>query len=61
MGRIVVDAQLVTDALSLTDAMKGDPRAWRISDVVMKVVAGRPSRHWTLFIAISQTAGPGLL
>ena len=54
--RVVVDAELVADTVLLADAMQRDPRARRVGDVVVPVVAGRPSRHRALLDAIGESA-----
>ena len=38
--RVVVDAELVADAVALADPVQGDPRRRRVADVVVEVVAG---------------------
>ena len=54
--RVVVDAELIADAVLVTDAVQRDPRAGRVRDVVVPGVVGRPSRHRTLLDAIDQPA-----
>ena len=59
--RVVVDAQLIADAVAFADAVQGDPRAGRVGDVVVKVVARRPAGHRALLNAVGQAARLRLL
>ena len=54
--RVVVNAELIADAVLLADAMQRDPGARRVGDVVVPVVAGRPPRHRALLDAIGESA-----
>src|SRR4029078_149733 len=54
--RVVVDAELVADAVGFGDLLQRDPHPWRIRDVVVEVVAGRPSGHGTLLHPILEVA-----
>ena len=54
--RVVVDAELIADAVPLADAVQRDPGARRVGDVVVPVVAGRPAGHRTLLDAIDEPA-----
>ncbi len=58
--RIVVDAELVADAVLLGDAVQRDPGARRVGDVVVPVVAGGPAGHRALLDAIGQRRAPWL-
>src|SRR5215204_5039780 len=53
---VVVDAELIGDAVLLADTVQRDPRAWRVGDVVVPVVADGPARHRTLLNAIGESA-----
>src|SRR5690242_3967796 len=55
MRRVVVDAELSTDTVTLTDTVQGNPWPGRISDVVVPAVTRRPSWHGTLLNPIHQT------
>src|SRR5262245_22220201 len=46
-----MNAELVSDTMLFADAVQRYPRAGGVADVVMEVVAGRPSGHGTLFDA----------
>ena len=59
--RVVVDAELVADAVALADLVERDPHPGRVADVVVEVVARRPAGHRALLDPILQTAGLGLL
>ena len=48
MGGVVVDTKLIADAMTLADAMKGDPSAGCVADVVVEGVVERPPRHGAL-------------
>ena len=61
MRRIVVDAELIADAVLLADPVQRDPRAGRVGDVVVPVVARGPAGHRALLDAIRQPACLGLL
>ena len=61
MRRIVVDAELVADAVLLADPVQRDPGARRVGDVVVPVVARRPAGHRALLDAVGQAARLGLL
>src|SRR5262249_24911846 len=54
--RIVVDAELVTDAMLLADPVEDNPGSRRVGDVVVPVVADGPSGHRTLLDAVNQAA-----
>src|SRR6187549_1202828 len=56
VGRVVMDAELVADAMLLADAVERDPCPGCVANVVVEVVTGRPSGHGTLLDAESQTA-----
>src|SRR5213593_3455598 len=51
MRRIVVDAELIADAMLLTDPVQRDPGARSVGDVVVPVVARGPAGHRTLLDA----------
>src|SRR5215471_881371 len=55
MRRIVVNAELTANSRPFADAVQGNPGAWSIGDVVVKVIAGDPSGHRTLFHSESQS------
>src|SRR5262245_47236682 len=61
MRRIVVNTKLIADAMLFTDAVQCDPGTGCIADVVMEIVARRPSGHGALFYAESEAAFFGLL
>ena len=52
---VVVDAELVPDAVPLTDAVERDPGTRGIGDVVVPRVADGPSRHRTLLDAVGES------
>src|SRR5437764_2608295 len=52
---VIVDAELVPDAVPLTDAVERDPGAGGIGDVVVPRVADGPSRHRTLLDAVGES------
>ena len=54
--RIVVDAEVVAEPVLLADAVQSDPGPGRVGDVVVEVVARRPSRHRALLDPIRQPA-----
>ena len=54
--RIVVDAELVADAVLLADAMQRDPRARRVRDVVVPAIEHVPARHRALLDAVGEAA-----
>ena len=51
-----MNAELVADSVLLADPVQGDPGAGRVADVVVEVVAGRPSGHRALLDAEGQPA-----
>ena len=59
--RVVVDPELIADAVLLGDAVQRDPRPRRVGDVVVPVVAGGPAGHRALLDAIGQPARLRLL
>ena len=61
MRRVVVDPELVADAVLLADAVQRDPGAGRVGDVVVPVVARRPAGHRALLDAVGETPLLGLL
>ena len=54
--RVVVNAELIADAVLLADPVQRDPGARRVGDVVVPVVAGRPPGHRALLDAVGQPA-----
>src|SRR5882724_6447560 len=56
VGRVVVDSELVCDAVSLADAVQSYPRSGGVSQVVVPGIARRPPRHGALLDAINQPA-----
>ena len=56
MRRVVVDAELIADAVLLADLVQRDPGAGRVGDVVVPDVAGRPPGHRALLDPIGQPA-----
>ena len=61
MGRVVVDAELIADAVPLADAVERNPGSRRVGDVVEEAVRGGPARHRTLLDAILESARLRLL
>ena len=59
--RVVVDAELIADAVALADLVERDPHPGRVADVVVEVVARRPAGHRALLHPVLQAAGLGLL
>jgi hypothetical protein len=51
-----MDPELVADAVPFADAVERDPRARRVGDVVVPVVAGRPARHRALLDPVGEPA-----
>ena len=49
-----MNPELIADAVPLANPMQRDPRTWRVRDVVVKVVVGRPAGHRTLLDAVSE-------
>ena len=56
-----MDAELIADAVLLADPVQRDPRAGRVRDVVVPVVARRPARHRALLDPVGQPARFGRL
>jgi hypothetical protein len=55
-----MDAELITDAMFLADAVQGDPWTGRVCDVVVPAVEYVPARHRALLDAVGEAAGLGL-
>ena len=51
-----MNSEVVADSGFFTDAVQSDPSSGRVGDVVMKIVAGRPTGHRALFDAIDEAA-----
>ena len=51
---VVVNPELVADAVPLADAVQRDPCAGRVGDVVVKVVGRRPAWHRALLDTVGQ-------
>src|SRR5262245_64065239 len=49
--RVVMNPELITDAVLLADAMDRNPRPRGVGDVVVPIVTGDPSRHRALLDA----------
>src|SRR5207247_11203994 len=56
-----VHAELIADAVTLTDAMQRDPGARGVADVVVEIVTRGPTGHRALLDAIADAARLGLL
>src|SRR5882757_11077881 len=54
VGGVVVDPELVCDAMALANAMERDPRSGGVSKVVMPGIGRRPPRHRTLLDPVNQ-------
>src|SRR5262245_35475341 len=54
--RVVMNPELITDAVFFADSVESDPRPRGVGDVVMPVVAWNPARHRALLDAVSQSA-----
>src|SRR5581483_926233 len=53
---VVMDAKLISDTMSLADAMQCDPGSGGVGQVVVPGIAGRPPRHRALLDPIHQAA-----
>ena len=58
---VVVDAELIADAVPLADPVERDPHPRRVGDVVVEVVADGPARHRALLDAVLEPARLRLL
>src|ERR1700730_9522683 len=56
MGRIVVDTELVADAMLFTDSVQRNPCGRRVSDVVVPIVSDCPAGHRALFESVREIA-----
>src|SRR6267378_99532 len=56
MRRIVVNTKLIADSRPIAEPVERNPGTGCIGDVVVKVIAGGPSGHRTLFHSESQSS-----
>src|SRR5579862_9548571 len=56
MGWIIVNSELISDAVALANTMQRDPWARSVSQVIVPCIARRPSGHRALFDSVNQVA-----
>ncbi len=56
MGRVIVDSELVTDAVLLGDLIERDPERRGVANVVVEVVTRCPPGHRALFDPVLETS-----
>ena len=58
--RVVVNPELIADAVLLADTMQRNPGSRRVGDVVVKIIARRPPWHRARLDSIDQASRLGL-